>query len=85
MEKEITIKFEKQHRGNWIKIYIPPTEHNHLNNVVLQNEDGQTIRSLQISNGVSAVDVSNILQESIDIKIETTYEIILKKIKLINE
>lgn len=85
MKEEITIKFEKQHRGNWLKIYIPPTEHNHLNNVVLQNEDGQTIRSLQISNGVSAVDVTNILNESIDIKIETTYEIVLKNIKLSNE
>ena len=79
MIKEIDIQVERQNHGDWIKIFIPyPSDEKML--AVLQNEYGETIKRVKLTGGNNSIDISNITTASVNIKIETASETILKKL-----
>jgi len=81
MTKEIDIQIERQNHGDWIKINMPyrSTEETFA---LLQNEYGEIIRRVKLTEGNNSIDISNINSSFINLKIETPYETILKKLKL---
>ncbi len=81
MTKEIHIQVERQNRGEWINIYIPyPSDENMFGS--LQNEEGEIVRRVKLKEGNNSIDISNIKTASINLKVETAYQTILKKLKL---
>ena len=82
MIKEISIQVEKQNHGNWLNIYIPYKTDEAMDGT-LQNEHGKTLKKVKLKQGNNAIDISNIKSKSINLKIETVYETILKKLNLI--
>jgi hypothetical protein len=81
MTTEISIEIEKQNHGNWIKIFIPhPSSEKMM--ATLQKEDGETIKRVKLLSGNNAIDISQIIQSSILLKIDTAFETISKKIML---
>lgn len=79
--KQITIDTEKQNHGDWLKIFIPyPTLEKTV--AYIQNCHGEIIKSVQLNEGNNAIDISHIDEDIIDVKIETPYEIILRKINI---
>jgi hypothetical protein len=83
MTSEITIKTEKQNHGDWLKIYIPyPTKEK--TTAYIQNSHGEIIKHVKLSEGNNAIDISNIEDDIVDVKVDTPYEIILRKIYIIH-
>lgn len=82
MTKEIGIQVERQNHGDWIKVYIPYRS-NERTFALLQNEYGEILRRVQLNEGNNSIDISHITGTSVNLKIETAYETILKQIKLI--
>ena len=81
MTKEIRIQVEKQNQGDWLNIYIPyKTDEDMFG--ILQNERCETLKKVKLKTGNNAIDISNIRHKSINIKIETAYETILKNLNL---
>ena len=77
---EITITTEKENFGDWLKIHIPyPIE---KSTATLQNMHGETIRHVKLNEGNNAIDISNMKDKVVDVKIDTPYEIILRKINI---
>jgi hypothetical protein len=81
MIPEISIEIETQNQGDWIKIFIPYDSAEKMT-AQMQNENGQVLKLVKLLQGNNAIDISNIKSQSINIKIETAHETILKKIKL---
>ncbi|MCY7292087.1 MAG: hypothetical protein LH615_07885 [Ferruginibacter sp.] len=83
MTSLITIETEKHNHGGWLKIYIPyhTTE---KTIAIIQNTHGEVIKLIKLNEGTNSIDISNIFEEVVDVKIETAYEIILRKINLTN-
>ena len=81
MTSLITILREKQNHGDWLKIFIPYAASDKTT-AYIQNSHGEIIKHVYLNEGNNAIDISNIEEEMVDVKIETPYEIILKKIKL---
>ena len=81
MMSQITIETEKQNHGDWLKIYIPyPTIEKAT--AFIQNSHGEIIKNVQLNEGNNAIDISNIADDIVDVKIDTAYEIILRKINI---
>ncbi len=81
MITEINIQTEKQNHGHWLKIFIPyPT--NEKTTASIQNSHGEIIKHVKLNDGNNAIDISNIIEHIIDVKIETAFEIILRKINI---
>lgn len=81
MNSEITIITENQNHGGWLKIFIPyPTTEK--TTACIQNSHGEIIRYVKLNEGNNAIDTSNIKEDIVDVKIETAYEIILRKINI---
>lgn len=82
MTKEIKIEVEKQNQGDWLNIYIPyKTDEDMFG--ILQNEHCETLKKVKLKQGNNSIDISNIKNRSINLKIETAYETILKNLNLI--
>lgn len=80
---KITIVTEKHNHGDWLKIYIPyPTLEK--TTACILNRHGEVIKHLLLSEGNNAIDISNIAEDVVDVKIDTPYEIILRKINITN-
>jgi len=81
MTSQITIEAEKHNHGAWLKIYIPyPASDKTI--AIIQNTHGEVIKYVNLNEGTNSIDISNIFEEVVDVKIETAYEIILRKINL---
>jgi hypothetical protein len=82
MTSEISIQIETQNHGDWIKIYIPyPSSEKMI--ATLQQVDGEVIKRVKLLSGNNAIDISQIIQSTILIKIESPFETISKKIMLV--
>jgi hypothetical protein len=81
MNKQITIQAELQHKGRWLKINIPGAQPN-ITTAILLSAEGEILKKVMLEEGNNAIDISGILHKSINIKVETAYETILKNIKL---
>jgi hypothetical protein len=81
MTTEISIEVENQNHGNWIKIFIPYSPSEKMI-ATLQNVDGETIKRVKLLAGNNAIDISQIIQSTILIKIDTAFETISKRIML---
>lgn len=81
MTKEIDIQIERQNHGDWLNIYIPyPSDEKMFG--ILQNEEGEIVKKVKLKQGNNSIDISNIKIPFINLKVETAYQIILKKLKL---
>ncbi|MBL7702717.1 MAG: hypothetical protein JNM14_10725 [Ferruginibacter sp.] len=80
MNKEITIKAELQHKGRWIKVNIPNA--NTVTTASILSAEGEVLKKVMLEEGNNAIDISEISTSSINIKVETDFETILKNIKL---
>ena len=81
MTSQITIEIEKHNHGDWLKIYIPyPTAEK--TTASIQNSHGEIIKYLMLNEGNNAIDISNIEEHNVDVKIDTPFEIILRKINI---
>lgn len=81
MNKEITIKAELQHKGRWIKVNIPAAGQSPAT-AVLSSAEGEILKKVMLEEGNNAIDISGIVNSSVNIKVETAFETILKNIKL---
>ena len=81
MTSLITILREKQNHGDWLKIFIPYAASDKIL-AYIQNSRGEIIKHVNLNEGNNAIDISNIEEDIVDVKVDTPYEIILKKIKL---
>ena len=70
-----------QNHGDWLKIYIPYPITEKIT-ASIQNSHGEIIKTLILNEGYNAIDISNIEENIIDVKIDTPYEIILRKINI---
>jgi hypothetical protein len=78
---KIIIETEDQNHGEWLKIYIPyPTQEK--TTATIQNSHGEIIKHVKLKEGHNAIDISNIADDEVDVKIETANEIILRKINI---
>jgi hypothetical protein len=81
MTKEIGIQVERQNHGDWIKVHLP--YHSDSGSfAVLQNEHGEILKRVKLEEGSNSIDISYIKGDFINIKVETPWETILKKIKI---
>ena len=78
---EITITTEKENYGDWLKIYIPYPAKDKTTATV-QNTHGEIIKHVKLNEGNNAIDISNIYEDIVDVKIDTPYEIVLRKINI---
>lgn len=81
MTRDISIQIEKQNYGYWLTIYIPYTSDEEMKGI-LQNGHGEILKKVKLKQGNNSIDISNIKNTSINLKIETAYETILKKLNL---
>lgn len=76
----ITIEQEQAYKSRWIKVYVP-----HIlkdgSSVSIQNRNGAVLKRLSLNEGYNAIDISSIDETTINIKVETPFETILKEIK----
>ncbi len=78
---QITILIEKHNHGDWLKIFIPyPTAEK--TSATIQNSHGEIIKHVKLNEGHNAIDISNVADDEVDVKIETPFEIILRKINI---
>lgn len=81
MPAEISIQIEKQNHGNWLNIFIPfKTDEDMIG--VLLNENGDILKKVELRQGSNSIDISNIDNATINVKVETTYETIFKNLNL---
>lgn len=84
MTNEISISIELQNHGNWVKVFIPYSAKTKMM-AILQNDYGEILKAVSLAEGNNSIDISNIKNASVNIKIETPYETILKKLNLSTE
>jgi len=80
MMSEIRISTEKENFGDWLKIFIPYSTERIT--ACIQNSHGEIIRHVKLNEGNNAIDISSIEDESVDVKIDTPYETILRKVNI---
>lgn len=78
---EITITTEKENYGDWLKIFIPYHTTEKIT-AYIQTLHGEIIRHVKLNVGNNAIDMSSIEEKVVDVKIDTPYEIISRKINL---
>lgn len=76
----IIIEQEQAYKSRWIKVYVP-----HFlkdgSSVSIQTRNGAVLKRLSLNEGYNAIDISSIDETTINIKVETPFETILKEIK----
>ena len=81
MNQDIEISIERMNYGNWLKVYIPFTSISAMT-ATLQNNGGETLRTIKLVSGNNLIDIESITNQSLHIKIDTAYETILKELNL---
>ncbi len=81
MTKEIHIQIERESHGDWINVYIPYSCDEKTFGV-LENEHGEIVKKVKLKEGNNSIDISNIKNTFINLKVETAYQTILKKLNL---
>lgn len=81
MADGITITAEVQNRGTWIKVFIPPGQEQHAC-AFLKTGSGEVLKKVWLCGGSNAIDISQISQDAVFIKVETLFETIFKEIKI---
>jgi hypothetical protein len=81
MNQEITIKAEFVNKGRWIKVNIPVAQPVTAS-AVLSADSGEVLKKVTLQEGNNAIDISGISGNSINVKVETFNQTILKNIKL---
>ncbi len=81
MISAITISVEIQNHGDWIKIFIP-YETTEKMFAQLQNDSGDTLKTVKLIQGNNAIDISTITNQYINLKVETQFETIFRKLNL---
>jgi hypothetical protein len=78
---EISILLEIQNHGDWIKVFIPYSTTEKMT-AHIQNDAGDILKMVKLIQGNNAIDISNVKNQTINLKIETPYETISKQIKV---
>jgi hypothetical protein len=81
MNNCITIETELLNKGKWIKVNIPKSRQSDSCATIL-TIDGEILKKVTLSEGCNAIDISGIAGNSVNIKVETACETVLKNIKL---
>jgi hypothetical protein len=81
MEEVITIEQELHNRSRWIKVFVPSSIRKN-SSACIQDKQGVVLKRLSLSEGYNSIDVSQIEENIINIKVETPFETILKEINL---
>lgn len=81
MPQQIEVVIEKMNHGNWLKVFIPYATQTAMT-ATLQNNGGETLRSVKLVTGNNLIDIEAITKQSVRIKIDTPFETILKELKL---
>ena len=81
MTKEIDIQIERENHGDWIRICMPHQSRGNML-AIFQNDQGEIIKRVKLAAGSNAIDISHISNPSINLKIETPYQTICKKLIL---
>ncbi len=81
MSTTIAINTDIFFRGCWLKINIP-YKVQQSGKASIIDEGGALVKQFSVEEGNNAIDISNITSAYISVKVETPYEIILKKINL---
>jgi hypothetical protein len=81
MENIITIRSEKQYKSSWLHIFLPK-KLAASSLATIRTMEGEVIKIVTLKEGNNAIDISGIHETSINIKVETPYETILKQLKI---
>lgn len=81
MNKGITIENEILLKGTWLRVNIPYKIMRKCSASIMDSQ-GALLRKLHLIEGSNVIDVSNIHCTTINLKIETPFETILKEVKL---
>jgi hypothetical protein len=81
MAGEINITVERLNHGDWINIYIPKSMGDNVF-AEIQNNRGELLRKLTLAEGRNLIDISFVTDKELNIKIESAYHTLLKKIEL---
>lgn len=73
------IELEENNRSRWIKVFVPQKAIPGSSASILDKQ-GAVLKQLSLNAGYNAIDISQVSEDIIDIKIETPYETILKEI-----
>ncbi|MCX6318757.1 MAG: hypothetical protein NTW29_15870 [Bacteroidetes bacterium] len=79
MREPITIHKEEDNHSKWIKVYIPEWA-GLTSRASIQNSEGVVLKRMTLIIGLNAIDISHIPGNPINIKVETSFETILKEI-----
>ncbi len=77
MESNITITEEHSNKSNWLKIFIPKKVATTAL-AIIKKTDGDILRKITLDEGNNSIDITNINETTISVKVETPYETILK-------
>ena len=81
MSKQIELVIEKMNRGNWLKVTVPYATHITMT-ATLQNNSGELLKTAKLMTGSNMIDIESILNQSVQIKLDTPFETILKELYL---
>lgn len=81
MADMVTIEQEENNRSRWIKVFVP-TGAMEGSSVSIQDKQGALLKRISLNAGYNAIDISEVSETRINIKVETPYETILKEINL---
>ncbi|MBL7726549.1 MAG: hypothetical protein JNM68_02640 [Dinghuibacter sp.] len=81
MPVEITISNDVLYKGNWLHIHIPSAKQQ-VTEATLQNQEGTVIKRVKLHEGHNMIDVSQVKEPVVHLKIDTAFETICKEIKL---
>ncbi len=81
MDTTIKIENEPILKGRWLRIHIP-YDVNLLSTLSIQDTGGALLKKTKLYQGNNSIDISNIIEETINLKIETPLETIFREIKI---
>jgi hypothetical protein len=81
MESKVLIEQEVQFRSRWIKVYVPPYSEQRCTASLL-DKTGAELRRFFLNAGHNAIDVTDLKENPVHIKVETPFETVLKEINL---
>ncbi len=68
-------------KGRWLRIHIP-YDTKQLSTVTIQDTSGSLLKKTKLYQGNNSIDISNLAEETVNLKIETPFETILTEIKI---
>lgn len=77
----IRIENETMVKGRWLRIHIP-YDTRQGSTATIQDTGGSLLKKIKLYQGNNSIDISNLEEETVNIKIETPFETILREIKI---